>query len=70
MLVIGMNQDETTNLYNQQGENIGKVSIMAVKGNKVRIGFEFPKDVVIARPGVSFEEALIISNAKETTKTA
>lgn len=70
MLVIGMNQDETTNLYNQQGESIGKVSVMNVRGDKIRIGFEFSKDIIIARPGISFEQALIISSAKETTKTA
>ncbi len=62
MLVITVKENEYTTLYDAKGNELGKVSVVSVRGNKVRVGFLFSKEIAIARPGVTKEQALAIAS--------
>ena len=69
MLVITVKEDEATTLYDVNGNELGKISIISIRGEKVRVGFDFPKEIAIARPGVSKEQALAIASGKDATSS-
>jgi sRNA-binding carbon storage regulator CsrA len=67
MLVITVKEDEAATLYDANGNELGKVSVVSIRGEKVRVGFDFPKKIAIARPGVTKEQALAIASGKDAT---
>lgn len=68
MLVVTMNLNEATTLYTKDGKKIGKVKMVDIRGNKVRVGFDFSKEeVAIARPGITVEEAVSICNSRKNS---
>ncbi len=69
MLVITVKEDEAATLYDAKGNELGKVSVVSIRGEKVRVGFDFPKEIAIARPGVSREQALAIASGKDATNS-
>lgn len=52
MLVLTVRKDEFVTLFDKDGKEIGKIGIVRVEGERVRIAFNLPKDIVIARPGL------------------
>lgn len=64
MLVISVKEDETATLYDANGNELDKVKIVDVRGDKVRVGFDFPREIAIARPGVTRDQALAIASKK------
>lgn len=69
MLVITVKEDEAATLYDAKGNELGKVSVVSIRGEKVRVGFDFSKQIAIARPGVSREQALAIASGKDATNS-
>lgn len=69
MLVITVKENEAATLYDAKGDEIGKIFIVNVRGEKVRVGFDFSKEFAIARPGVSKEQALAIASGKDATNS-
>ena len=68
MLVITVKEDEAVTLYDANGNELGKVSVVSIRGDKVRVGFDFPKEIAIARPGITKEQAFAIASGKDATK--
>jgi sRNA-binding carbon storage regulator CsrA len=65
MLVITIKEDEAATLYDSNGKELGKVSVVSIRGDKIRIGFDFPREIAIARPGITKEEALAIASNRK-----
>lgn len=50
MLVISMHRDEETALRQPDGTEVGRVVLVDIRGNKVRVGFQFPKEMKVVGP--------------------
>lgn len=62
MLILTRRIGETVDITID--DRIVSVSIMAVKGNQVRMGFEAPRDIVINRREISDKILEEVANAK------
>lgn len=53
MLVLTRNKMEVVVLQDEAGEEIGRVKVVDIRGDKVRLGFEFPASVKVHRSEVA-----------------
>jgi sRNA-binding carbon storage regulator CsrA len=69
MLVLTRHMDDCVVLIGADGRELGRVMVVLVKGDKVRLGFEFACDVQIHRPE-SAEGATAIERARQAEQSA
>ncbi|MEM1212976.1 MAG: carbon storage regulator [Planctomycetota bacterium] len=49
MLVLSRLRDEDVVLTDREGQQVGRVKVVGIRGDMVRLGFTFPREVEIDR---------------------
>lgn len=64
MLVISMCTHESTTLYDENGQELGKIRILSMQGNKAKVAFDMSNHIAVARQGLSKEAAINLLTRK------
>ena len=66
MLILGANQNQWIDVFDNDGNPIGRITITQVRGRHVRLGFDFPKKFNFLRS--SAKNQYVKDRTKETPR--
>lgn len=56
MLILSRHKGQCVNIDDEKTGLHGRIVVVDIQGDKVRLGFEFPKNVQIVRPDANVKE--------------